>query len=182
MSETVKAAVSQTIDAIAKNPDMAKLLYKSQTRLVKDVLCTAKVRNFEPMAIDEPAPFGGGDTAMSPADLVLVALGTCQEIMYSALASVMDIPLESVSVELKGNLDLHGLLGMGADKGIPPGFQAISYVTTINSPANEETLKQLVDTVESQCPILDTLVRSVSVQGKAVLNGTTEYAAKAVVA
>lgn len=30
------------------------------------------------MVIDEHTDFGGGDAAMNPADIILVALGTCQ--------------------------------------------------------------------------------------------------------
>jgi len=47
---------------------------------------------------------------------------------------------------------------MGADKDIPPSVQDIAFEFIIESPASEEELKQLVDAVEAQCPILDTLV------------------------
>ncbi len=115
---------------------------------------------------------------MSPADLILAALGSCQEIMYSALASSMDIPLESVKIELKGNLDLRGLMGMGEGE-VPPGFTDLSFETHLRSSADEATLKKLIDAVEAQCPILDTLVRPIRVSGKAIINGGTEYVAQA---
>lgn len=66
---------------------------------------------------------------------------------------VVHIPLEEVSVKLTGNLDLRGLLGMGGENNIPPGFQDISYETTIKSSASEEALKKLVESVENQCPV-----------------------------
>lgn len=70
----------------------------------------------------------------------------------------MGIELTSHKIKLSGNLDLHGLYGMGADKDIPPSVQDIAFEFIIESPASEEELKQLVDAVEAQCPILDTLV------------------------
>lgn len=175
--ETVKVAIQKMAANVQSNPKQARLTYKARTRWEGDVRCTSRVRNFEPMVIDEPSAFGGGDAAQSPADLILTALGACQEIMYSALASVMDIQLEECSVDLTGHLDLHGLLGMGKDKDIPPGFTAIEFKANIVSPASQERLQALVDAVESQCPILDTLQRNIDVKGTAVLNGT-EYAAR----
>ena len=43
------------------------------------------------MLVDEPRDIGGSDEAINPVELVLVALGTCQEIMYAAYAAVMGI-------------------------------------------------------------------------------------------
>ena len=117
--QTVKEAVLATVEAIKKDAAMAKVQYKAQTQWEEDVRCTGRVRHFDPMVIDEPAAFGGGDSAVSPADVVLVALGTCQEIMYVALASTMDIPLDEVKVDVNANLDLNGLMGL--DPETPPG-------------------------------------------------------------
>ena len=170
--QSVKQAVAQTARLVADDPKNGKLVYKADTQWEGDVKCTARIRNFKPLVIDEPAAFGGGDTAVSPADLILAALGTCQEIMYSALASTMDIPLDKVRVKLKGNLDLRGLLGMGEEEQIPPGFQDISYETTITSPASEAELQRLIEAVEKQCPILDTLQRPIKVSGKAIIENS----------
>ena len=110
--QTVKEAVLATVETIENDTATAKVQYKAQTQWEEDVRCTARVRDFEPMVIDEPAAFGGGDSAMSPADVILVALGTCQEIMYVALASTMDIPLDEVKGDVSADLDLSGLAGM----------------------------------------------------------------------
>ena len=177
--ETVKKAVDSLAEAITENPNTAKLRYRAEVVWDGDVHCTSTVRDLPPVPVDEPAAFGGGDAAQSPGDLILTALGTCQGIMYAALASAMGIELTSYKVKLSGNLDLHGLFGMGADKGIPPGFQDLSFESIIESPASEEDIKALVDAVEAQCPILDTLVRSIPVSGTATINGKPGYTAKA---
>lgn len=172
---TVKKAVDSLGAAITENPKAARLKYRAEVVWDGDVHCTSTVRNLPPVPVDEPEAFGGGDAAQSPGDLILTALGTCQGIMYAALASAMDIELTSYKIKLEGNLDLHGLFGMGADKGIPPGFQDISFESILESPASDAELKQLVDAVEAQCPILDTLVRSISVAGSATINGKSGY-------
>ena len=172
---TIKQAVDNLAAAITDNPKTAQLKYSANVVWDGDVHCTSTVRNLPPIPVDEPAAFGGGDAAQSPADLILTALGSCQGIMYAALASAMGIELTSCKVNLKGNLDLHGLFGMGADKGIPPGFRDISFESIIESPASEEELKQLVNAVEAQCPILDTLLRPIRITGFATINGKPGY-------
>ncbi|MDP2821498.1 MAG: OsmC family protein, partial [Sulfuritalea sp.] len=102
-------------------------------------------------------------------ELLLVALGSCQEIMYAAMASMMGIKLDEVKVNLKGSLDLKGLFGM--DPAIPPGYQKITYETILTSSAPEEELRKLIDAVETHCPVMDTLVRPIEVTGKVTING-----------
>ncbi len=172
---TVKEAVDNLAAAITENPNSARLKYRADVVWDGDVHCTSTVRNLPPVPVDEPEAFGGADSAQSPGDLILTALGTCQGIMYAALASAMGIELTSYRVKLEGNLDLHGLFGMGKDKGIPPGFQDLSYESIIESPASDEEIQALVDAVEAQCPILDTLTRSIPVTGTATINGKPGY-------
>jgi uncharacterized OsmC-like protein len=171
--ESIKKAILATVEAIENDPAMAKVRYEAATQWEEDMRCTARVRDFEPTVADEPAAFGGADSAISPGDMVLVALGTCQEIMYVALASTMDIPIDEVKVDVTGDLDLHGLMGLDGD--VPPGILEMSYHVHLKSSAPEADLQRLVDTVEAQCPLLDTLTRPVKVSGKVTMNGGTEY-------
>lgn len=83
------------------------------------------MRDFAPIAIDEPPELGEQDSAVNPVELVLVALGTCQEIMYPAYASVMDIALDSVKVNASGYLDLKGLFGL--DENVPAGYSRFVF-------------------------------------------------------
>ncbi len=168
-NQKLAGTLGATIEAIKKKPEMAKSVFRSETELVEDVRCTAKIRDFDTMIIDEPPELGGADAGPNPVELLLAALGTCQEIIYSAYASVMGIQLDSVKVDVKGYLNLQGLFGM--DENIPSGYEKIMFETKIESPADDEQLKQLIATVESHCPVLDSLVRSVEVKGAVTANG-----------
>lgn len=85
----------------------------------------------------------------------------------------MDIPLDEVKVDVHANLDLNGLMGL--DPETPPGLLEMGYDVRIKSSAPVEDLKRLVDTVEYQCPLLDTLTRSVKVTGKVKFNDAVDY-------
>lgn len=167
--ETVKAALMKAIAGIQSNPGAARVVFRAETQLEENVQCSAKVRDFAPITVDEPPELGGSDAGANPVEFLLVALGTCQEIMYSAYASVMGVQLNSVKVNLRGYLDLRGLFAM--DAAIPAGYQKIIFETQVDSPADLETLRNLVETVESHCPVLDSLVRAIPVSGQVTING-----------
>jgi putative redox protein len=165
----LKDALSKTVQGIQQNPVMSQVVFEARTALVEGVRCTGQVRDFAPIVVDEPPELGGGDKGANPVELLLVSLGSCQEIMYAAMASMMGIKLDEVKVNLKGSLDLKGLFGM--DPSVPPGYQKISYETILKSSAPEAELRKLIEAVESHCPVLDTLVRPIAVSGKVTING-----------
>lgn len=165
----VKEALLATINGLKENPGASSVVFRAETKWEEDTLCSVSIRDFPSFAIDEPPELGGKDSSYNPVELVLAALGTCQEIMYSAYASVMDIKLDSVEVDVRGYLDLKGLFGM--EEGVPAGFKKISFDTRISSDADDEALKQLIDTVENHCPVLDILCRAQEISGTASVNG-----------
>ena len=121
--------------------------------------------------MDEPPAFGGDDLSASPVELVLAALGSCQIIMFSALASTRQIELEECEVTLKARLNVRGLLGINENnQAVYPGFSSINCETKIKSSASKEVLQKLIEDVENQCPVMDMLTRSVSVEGTAFIN------------
>ena len=85
----------------------------------------------------------------------------------------MDIQLDECKVDVTADLDLKGSMGM--DDEVPPGLLAMDYHVQLKSPASDEELKKLVDMVERQCPLLDTLTRSIEVTGKVNINNRVEY-------
>lgn len=167
--EALKTALTEVIAGIKKDPKSSKAVFRADCSLEEGVRCSVKVRDFEPLTVDEPQVLGGGDAGMNPVELILGALGTCQQIMYAAYAAVLGLEIEELSVQCKGNLDLHGLFGL--DENVPPGYSEIRFETNVKSPESKEKILQLVEIVESHCPVLDIVVRPIPVRGKALLNG-----------
>ncbi len=169
--ENVKVSVGSMIEKAKSDPEFGLFKYYVNTSWEGGTLCKNQIRRAHKLLVDEPPAFGGTDLSASPVELILVALGSCQQIMYSALASVRNIPLEECEVTLKAKLDVRGLLGIEKDKQIYPGFSEISYETKLKSSAEKEKLEQLVVDVENQCPVMDMLIRKVKVEGSTQING-----------
>jgi putative redox protein len=141
--------------------------FVAETRLVDGFATAADVRQFG-LTVDEPPTLGGSDRGPTPVELVLTALGTCQEIVYATYARVLGIPVDAVTVKVEGRLDPRGFFGV-AD--VPAGFQDIAFEVDITSPAEPEAIGHLVATVNAHCPVLDILRQPVPVTGRYQLNG-----------
>jgi putative redox protein len=135
-------------------PIMRSRLFRPTRAKLK--ACEAKPRSGSfPFTVDEPPTLGGTDAGPNPAELVLAALATCQEITYRAYATALGIPLESVSVRLEGLLDLRGFFAVKDD--VRAGFSEVRGVVNLKSSAPAAELAKLKEVVDAHCPVLDIL-------------------------
>ena len=107
------------------------------------------------LTVDEPKGIGGSDRGPTPVELVLAALGTCQEITYRAFATAMGIALEGVSAKVEGDIDFRGFFAI--DPTVRPGFNALRVNITLRTKASESDIARLVEAVNRHCPVLDML-------------------------
>ena len=166
----MKDSVQNLINKASKDPRLGRFKYHVNTHWEGGALCKAKIRNQHKLVVDEQPALGGCDLGVSPVELILVALGTCQEIMYSVVASSMNIELEECDVDLTANMDVRGMLGVESEEKVRPGFSDINYRVKIKSAASDEEIRALVNAVEKQCPVLDMLTREMKVTSSASIN------------
>jgi uncharacterized OsmC-like protein len=98
---------------------------------------------------------GGSGLELCSGDMLLEALVACAGVTLKAVATALSVPLDSANVFAEGDLDFRGTLGV--DKSASVGFQAIRLKFEIDSPADAETLAQLLKLTERYCVVLQTL-------------------------
>ena len=99
---------------------------------------------------------GGPGTAACSGDLLLGALAACAQLTCQLVATAMGIPFEEIHVEVDGEMDLRGTLGVSKD--VPVGFQDIHARFVIRAPeATAEQLALLKEKTEQYCVVLQTL-------------------------
>jgi uncharacterized OsmC-like protein len=131
---TLKAQGSQTDTPMACSIDIGRAIYQAQAH----------------------AGVGGVGTAACSGDLLLGALAACAQITCQMVAEAMGIKAERVEVEVEGDLDLRGTLGVSKDVSV--GFEDIRLHFNIEAPeATEEQLKTLRERTERYCVVLQTL-------------------------
>src|SRR5271167_2066112 len=133
----LKEIIMQTQAHLRADAANAKAVFSVDSRQVENLRSEAKIRQFL-LTVDEPPSLGGTDAGPNPVELVLAALGTCQEITYRAYATALGIPLESVSVKLEGSLDLRGFFAV--KDGVRAGFSEIHGVVNLKSNATAADL------------------------------------------
>jgi putative redox protein len=168
MGTSFKDIIQATQDHLRQRPADAGAVFAAVTRQVADLRSEAAIRDFR-LTLDEPPALGGGDAGPNPVEVVLAALGACQEITYRLYAEALGIALNHVSVKLDGRLDLRGLLGV--DDNVRPGFEEIRAVVEIDSPAGAEEIQRLKATVDRHCPVLDLLRNPTPIRLELVQNG-----------
>ena len=159
----LKTTIAKTQNRFKLDPNQAQTTFVASSKLQAGFRSQVNIREHT-LTVDEPKNLGGTDAGPNPVELILAALGTCQEITYRAYAAALDIPLTSVSVTIAGNIDLRGFLGL--DESTRSGYQKIYGTVKLESSASEERLQQLRQLVNAHCPVLDILSQPVEVNLK----------------
>jgi putative redox protein len=167
MDTELKETISGIQDMYRTDPEKSRLVFRTSSVLGGRFRSDVKIRDHA-LTIDEPTSIGGSDTGPSPVEIVLAALGSCQEITYRAYATALGIELDKVSVEVEGNIDFRGFFGV--DDSVRSGYDNIRAVVKIESKAPAEELEKLREMVNSHCPVLDILSNPVPVSLDFVLN------------
>ena len=133
---TLRARGSQTDTPISCSVDIGRAVYEAQAH----------------------AGVGGPGTAACSGDLLLGALAACAQVTCQMVAEAMGIETERIEVEVEGELDLAGTLGVSRE--VPVGFERIRTRFEVVAPeATEEQLDNLRSKTEQYCVVFQTLTR-----------------------
>ena len=99
---------------------------------------------------------GGAGTGACSGDLLLGALAACAQITCQMVAAAMGIPTKKIEVNVEGDLDLRGTLGLAKD--VPVGFENIRLLFDVDAPeASQDQLRALQEKTEQYCVVMQTL-------------------------
>jgi uncharacterized OsmC-like protein len=109
------------------------------------------------------AGVGGAGTAACSGDLLLGALAACAQVTCQMAAEAMGVQTERIEVEVEGDPDLTGTLGVSKD--VPVGFERIRTKFNVVAPeATEQQLDGLRRKTEEYCVVFHTLVDPPEIQ------------------
>lgn len=167
---TIREIAERNVKILSLKPARGHLTGVTKARITDGVRCEIEEGPWK-LAADMPVKAGGEDTAPTPGMLGRGALASCLAIGITMWAARTGIPIDALEVEVQGDFDARGELGVGED--IPPGYQEIRYLISIESSAPREDLVELLDTAERHSPYLDVFGRAQSMERSLRLNGET---------
>ncbi len=153
-------SVGNLAQAIQVDPEIGATVWEATVTWKGAFRSEVQVRDFDPIASDEPAALGGTDTAPNPVEQLLGALGNCLAVGYAANASGRGIEIDDLRIQLSGTLDLHSFLGLRPGHA---GYDAIAVKVHLEADASDEQLQQLHEAVIGTSPVGHTLQAAVPV-------------------
>ncbi len=139
-------------------PDGARITLKAKGTTADGAMsCSVDLGRMLYAAEAHPGVGGTGSAACS-GDLLLGALAACAQLTCQMVATNMGLDI-GVSVEVEGDLDLRGTLGVGD---APVGFTAIRTTFALSGPVDKvdpDKLGRLKERAERYCVVLQTLLQ-----------------------
>lgn len=159
----------KVVETVKQNWEIGKTVWKASTKWKGAFRVETCSREFSLIA-DEPEMLCGTNTACNPVEMVLQAYGACLTIGYAMNAAVRGIKIDDISIDLEGEIDLPGFLGLEAPEKLHmdklPGFKTITAKVKIISDAGKDKLQELHNHVVSTSPVGVTLSRPVRIETK----------------
>ncbi|GGG30952.1 OsmC family protein [Chelatococcus composti] len=156
-AQSLRALQAPLKNTYRENPAAALVTLKARGTL-DDTNIACKVETGRALAVAGLHPAtGGSGLELCSGDMLLEALVACAGVTLKAVATALEIPLRSGTVEAEGDLDFRGTLGV--DKEAPVGFKAIRLRFSVDTDAPQEKLDQLLKLTERYCVVYQTLAR-----------------------
>ncbi|MFD2892749.1 OsmC family protein [Flavobacterium chuncheonense] len=147
----IKNKFERISEALTLKPSLGLGCGTSKTRIVSGLSCEITEGDWT-FRTDMPEQVGGTATGPTPGVLGRAALGSCLAISYMMWASKMNIPIDSLEVEIQADYDDGALFGTS---NTAPGYSEIRYMITIKSTATESEIESLLNIADRHSPYLD---------------------------
>lgn len=160
-SEELRARQAPLKEMYKAEPQAALVTLAAEGELGEGVSCSVQTGKALVEAGLHPATGGPGYQACS-GDMLLEALVACAGVTLLAVATAMDIPIQSGHLRAEGDLDFRGTLGVS--KEVPVGFKDIRLRIKLDSAAPADKIAKLIELTERYCVVLQTLRAPVDVK------------------
>lgn len=131
-----------------------------------------RIRDFQVIS-DSGPDFAGYNLGPSSPELQLGVLGSCLTHVFLIQAASRGVPLDSLEVEVSGQMDPRA--GTSGFEDVPIYPHNITYTVHLVSSASEQDIAELHQAVERTCPIYNLLLNPQHITGT-VEHRTAEHA------
>ena len=168
------------VEEVKRNPSAAQATFYATTfwksgfhheaEITKFKVGGANLKHAKTLKIegDHPKELLGTDKGPVSVEVLLVSLGHCIADGWAKYGASMGIPIESLKIEVEGDIDLQGNMGLPEPGKVRPGYQNIRVTHYVKSKAPKEKLEQVKQMAENLSPTKDSL-RAVSYSSKLVI-------------
>ena len=160
-AQHIKSAIERTAEVLKAKPSAGRKFKKSTARMVNGLTCEMKAGEWT-MTSDMYEAVGGNNSGPTPGDFARMGLSSCLAIGYAMWFARQEVPYEDIRVELEGDLDNSGMLGL--DDSVPPGHEDIRVQVHIVSTASRAEIEKVVALADAHSPVLYEVTNPVKVK------------------
>ena len=151
-SAPIKDALARSLKLIEANPSMGQGTAVTKVTLSPGLACDVEDGPWR-FSGGMTEKYGGQNSGPNPGVYGRAALGTCLAIGYGMWAARLDIPIRSLTVEVRARYDVRGEFGI--DDSIRPGYLDIVYVVTVDTDASDADVQRWLDAADAHSSLLD---------------------------
>lgn len=155
--EEIRDTLDRVSRTVLQKPSFGQRVYSNVAVIESGLSCRMHEKN-SVLAADLPRAMGGEDSGPSPSTLFRAAISSCVAMGIKMWAARRDVEIDRVEVCIETDSDARGQLGV-ADA-VAPGFGDIRMQIRIESCADADLLREVVQTSLRYSPMIDVLRRS----------------------
>ena len=167
------AALLDAREALSGAPQAAEFTWRATCEWLRGTHSRSTVETFAGLGqehthestftfdADHPVCFASEDHGATPAEIVLVALGSCLTGGLAAVAQNREIQLRKVTATIEGDMNVLGILG--ADPDIRNGYRDIRVRFEVDADATPEEIKALVAQSQKRSAVFDVITNPTNV-------------------
>ncbi len=169
--------------AIEGDPNRARLQFRARTRWAGNgAHCYTTIQDFlvageedtsrpKPFVLNagEPDVLLGENEGPNATEAALHALASCLNTTFIYHAAAHGVRVEELEIDIEGNLDLRGFLGMAEE--VRNGYEDIQVTFKVKADAPEEKVKELCELAQKRAPVFDIVTHAVPVSARVEVKG-----------
>jgi uncharacterized OsmC-like protein len=167
-------ALFEALEDLEANPEKAQTTWRattsweggdvSKTHIGSWVLGgEEKEQDFDIM-IDEPLDLLGTAKYPNPQQVLFAAINACIMNTFVVNAAAKGVHLESLEIELEGDIDLRGFLGI--DESVPRGYEELNFVARVRGDGTREQFEEILKAACGHSPNYYTVTQPVPINAR----------------
>lgn len=168
-------AAMAIIEAIQADPEIAQFRFRASNRWIDGGENRTRIKGFYGAKAEdasretgweftngEPPVLLGRNEGANPVEFLLHALAGCVATTFVLHAMARGVRINDMSMELEGDIDLRGLLGLNGE--VPAGYREIRVRMHVDADCSDEALADLMAYAQARSPVCNTICRPVPVR------------------
>ena len=164
-------AMNEAVEGVRQEPEAGALTWRSRVTWDGGFGLDVRTREIEQMGEvmerrftlrgDHPPELLGQNTGPTAVELVLAALGACMAGTLAAQATARGVEVESLEVDVDGDIDLNGFFGL---KPVPAGLSDVKLIFRVRADADGDALREMLEATRAHSPVFDSMTRPIRVE------------------